>query len=179
MPVQKEDAAVISPVRVNGPLGSARSAWQRASLPRWVTEGEGKMISRVVCVAVIGLMLGAVTGVAGESGKEKAAVEEKEIEVRLTVPDSAWEITIDSVHLVNKEIWVVSTVSRHPDVMGAQVISTVRASVKISAGDLPVKHFVIGKAWGWKNKEVCTFIKDLKQIEKDLSSGKLLYKRAS
>lgn len=32
------------------------------------------MISRVVCVAIVGLMLGAVTGMAEESEKEKAAV---------------------------------------------------------------------------------------------------------
>jgi len=38
--------------------------------------------------------------------------------------------------------------------------------------------FVIGKSWDWKNKEPYTFIKDLKQIEKELKSGKLLYKAA-
>jgi len=103
--------------------------------------------------------------------------EEKQIEVRLKVPDATHIIAIDSVHEVNKEIWVVSTVSRDPDLMGAQVISTVTARVKVSVADLPVKHFVIGKTWNWKNEENYTFIKDLKQIEKDLSAGKVLYKR--
>ena len=102
----------------------------------------------------------------------------KEITVTLTVPDSAWVIAIDQVHEVKNEMWVISTVSRDPNIMGAQVISTVRASVKLAAGDLPVKHFVIGKTWGWKNKEPCTFIKNLKQIEKELKSGKLLYRKA-
>jgi len=106
------------------------------------------------------------------------SAEEKQIEVRLTVPDAAWKIAVDSVHQVNQEIWVVSTVSRDPDLMGAQVISTVTARVKVSAGDLPVKHFVIGKTWNWKNEENYTFIKDLKQIGKDLTAGKVLYKRA-
>ncbi len=59
--------------------------------------------------------------------------------------------------------------------MGAQVISTVRASVELGGRDLPVKHFVIGKTWGWKNKEAYTFIKSLRQIEKELTSGTLLY----
>jgi hypothetical protein len=103
--------------------------------------------------------------------------EGKQIEVRLTVPDAAYKIAIDSVYEVNKEIWVVSTVSRDPDIVGAQVISTVTATVKISVADLPVKHFVIGKTWSWENEEKYTFIKDLKQIEKDLSAGKVLYKR--
>jgi hypothetical protein len=120
-----------------------------------------------VMVLLLGLMLSAIP----------VGAEEKEIEVRLTVPDPAWKITIDSVHQVNKELWVVSTVSRDPGVMGAQVISIVRASVRINAGDLPVRLFVIGKTWGWENKEACTFLKDLKQIEKDLSPASMLYKK--
>lgn len=124
---------------------------------------------RIQMVLLLWVLLGAIA----------AGAEEKEVQVRLTVPDAAWKITIESVHQVNQEIWVVSTVSRDPAVMGAQVISTVTASVKISASNLPVKHFVIGKTWGWKNEEVYTFIKYLKQIEKELSSGKTLYRRAA
>lgn len=104
--------------------------------------------------------------------------EEREITVTLTVPDSAWAIAIEEVHEVKDEVWVISTVSRDPDVMGAQVISIVEASVKFAAPDLPVKHFVIGKTWGWKNEEPYTFIKNLKELEKELKSGKLLYKSA-
>ena len=62
--------------------------------------------------------------------------------------------------------------------MGLQVISTVQASVKLAASDLPVKHIVIGKTWGWENEERYTFIKNLEQIEEDLKCGKLLYGRA-
>jgi heat shock protein HslJ len=105
--------------------------------------------------------------------------DERAITVKLTVPDAAWTIAIDEVHEVGKELWVISTVSRDPDVMGAQVISTVQASVKLAAPDWPTKHFVIGKTWGWKNEEPYIFIKDLKQIEKELKSGKFLYKRAA
>jgi hypothetical protein len=102
----------------------------------------------------------------------------KEITVKLTVPDSAWTIAIDEVHDVENELWIISTVSRDPSMMGMQVISTVQASLKLVAPDLPMKHFVIGKTWGWKNKEPYTFIKNLKQIEKWLKSGKLLYRKA-
>lgn len=103
---------------------------------------------------------------------------EHEITVTLTVPDSAWVISIDEIHQVKDEIWVISTVSRDPNVMGAQVISIVKASVKFAAPDLPVKHFVIGKTWDWKNEEPYTFIKNLKELERELKSGKLLYKSA-
>ena len=104
--------------------------------------------------------------------------DKKEITVKLTVPDGAWTIVIDRVHEVKDELWVISTVSRDPNVMGTQVISMARASVKLAARDLPVKHFVTGKTWGWKNKEPYTFIKNLKQIKKELRSGKRLYRRA-
>ena len=102
--------------------------------------------------------------------------DEREITVTLTVPDAAWAIAIDEVHEVKNEIWVISTVSRDPDMMGAQVISIVKASVKLVAPDLPVKHFVIGKTWDWKNKEPYTFIKTLNELESELKHGNLLYK---
>ena len=104
--------------------------------------------------------------------------DEKEITVKLTVPDTAWTIAIDEVHRVGNELWVISTVSQNPDLMGAQVISTVQASLRLEAPDLPMKYFIIGKTWNWKNDEPYTFINDLSQIEKDLKSGKLLYKAA-
>jgi zinc protease len=104
--------------------------------------------------------------------------EEREITVTLTVPDAAWVIFINEVHEVKNEIWVISTVSRDPDMMGAQVISVVKASVKCAAADLPVKHFVIGKTWGWKYEEPYTFINNLKELERELKYGKLLYKSA-
>ena len=105
--------------------------------------------------------------------------DEKEITVRLTVPDAAWAIAIDEVHCVGNELWIISTVSRNPDLMGAQVISTVQASLKLAVPDLPLRYFVIGKTWNWKNEEPYTFIENLTQIEKALKSGKLLFKTAA
>jgi hypothetical protein len=105
-----------------------------------------------------------------------SGADEKEITVKLTVPDAAWTIAIDEVHKVENELWVIAIVSRNPDLMGAQVISTVQTSLKLAAPDLSVKYFLIGKSWDWDNTEPYTFIRDLKQIEKELKSGKLLYK---
>lgn len=112
-------------------------------------------------------------------GAGAAAAEEKQIELQLDVPDSAWKIAIDSVYQVKNELWVVATVSRNPDAMGAQVISTLKASVKVNAdAALPVKYFVIGKTWGWKGEEAVTYLQDLKDIEKDLLAGQKLYESA-
>lgn len=102
--------------------------------------------------------------------------DKKEVTVKLTVPDSAWTIAINEVHKVGNELWVISTVSRAPDRMGAQVISTVQASLKLAAPDLSTKYFIIGKTWGWKNEEPYAFIKNLKEIVKKLKTGELLYK---
>ena len=107
-----------------------------------------------------------------------AGAGEKEITVKLTVPDSSWTVAIEEVFKVESELWVISSVSQNPDIMGAQVISTVQASMKIAVPDLPVKNFIIGKTWAWENTEPYTFITDLKQIEKELKSGKRLYPAA-
>lgn len=105
--------------------------------------------------------------------------DEKEITVTLTVPDTAWTLAIEAVYHVENELWVIARVSRDPDLMGAQVITTVQASLRLAAPDLPVKYFVIGKTWNWENTEPYTFIKDLKQLERKLQSGTLLYKSAN
>ena len=102
-------------------------------------------------------------------------VHAKEITVTLTVPDSTWTLTIDEVHQVGEALWVIATVASNPDIMGAQVISTLQASLDLSVPDLPVSVFVIGKTWGWANEEPYTFIQDRSQIDKNLEAGKLLY----
>jgi len=104
--------------------------------------------------------------------------DDKEITVKLTVPDTTWTVSIDEIRKVGSELWVISSVSQNPDIMGAQVISTVQASVKVEVPDLPVKYFITGKTWGWENTEPYTFITDLKQIENDMRSGECLYPTA-
>jgi hypothetical protein len=95
--------------------------------------------------------------------------------VELAVPDTTWSVAIDKVYRVGDELWVISHVSRDPDMMGAQVISTVRASLEIAAPDLPVQNFITGKTWTWENSEGHTFIEDLKQIDAELQTGRRLY----
>lgn len=107
-----------------------------------------------------------------------ATADEKEIKVELTVPDSAWSLSIEEVYEVGKEIWVISRVSRASDAFGLQVISTLSDSVKLDVAEAPKKHFIVGKTWGWKNEEPYTFLKDRKEIEKELKSGKQLYQKA-
>jgi zinc protease len=119
--------------------------------------------------------LGVVLALAMGTGL--AAAKERTCEVSVTAPDSAWRLSIEAVYQVKGELWVISRVSRDPDAMGAQVITTLKASVKIEAPELPVKHFVIGKTWNWEGDEPCTYLDDLKVIQKDLQSAKVIYKK--
>ena len=103
--------------------------------------------------------------------------DKKEITVELAVPDTTWVVAIHEVYEVGDELYVISIVSQDSNVMGAQVVSTVQDSLKLAAPDLPVKFFVIGKTWNWENEEPYTFIENLKPIQKELKSGKLIYKK--
>lgn len=132
------------------------------------------------CVAWV--QIGSIFSIPAAENPEKELLSQecagKEITVLLTVPDSAWKIAIDAVYQLRGEIWVVSIVSRDPNAIGLQVISTVRDSVEVDVGgNLLVKHFVLGKTWNWDNKEGYTFLKSRREIEKDLESGKHLYPR--
>ena len=102
------------------------------------------------------------------------AEEKRTITVSLLSPSSGWSISIDEVYKVDKELWVIASLSNHPG-PGLQVITTVKDSIEITAEDLPLKHFVLGKTWNWENKEDMTFIKDRKDIADDLAKGTRLY----
>ena len=104
-----------------------------------------------------------------------ASAEGKTITVELTVPDATWSIVIEEVHQVQNELWVIATVSQDLDIMGAQVISTVRASLEIEVPDLPIRYFIIGKTWTWDNAEPYTFIAHHAEIDKALETGRRIY----
>lgn len=97
------------------------------------------------------------------------------IEVTVTVPDSAWKLEILEVHQADSEIIVISRVSRDPDLIGAQVITTLSQKINLIIPDLPVKHYVLGKTWGWENQDKgVTFIKERKELDEILKGAKKL-----
>ena len=99
----------------------------------------------------------------------------KEIEVAVTVPDSAWKLEILEVHQTANEIIVISKVSREANAIGMQVITTLTRKLMLDAADLPVKHYVMGKTWGWENQDKgVEFIKDRKQLDELLKDAKML-----
>ena len=104
------------------------------------------------------------------------ADEVKRVEVAVTVPDSAWKLEILEVHASDREIIVVSQVSRAQDAFGLQAITTLKKKLEIHVPDLPVKHYVMGKAWGWENQDKgVVYIKDRSELEGRLKKSKQLY----
>lgn len=99
------------------------------------------------------------------------------IEGKVTVPDSAWTVAVVEVREVKGEVWVLSQLSRDPEVMGAQVITELKIVAPVVTG-MPVKHFILGKTWGWANEEPHRFITaeaERKEFDKVFLSGKLLH----
>jgi hypothetical protein len=78
------------------------------------------------------------------------------------------------VYLVDKEIWVISKLKRSPKI-AAQVITKVKDSLNLQAPNLPIKHFILGKTWRWKNKEPYTFIKNKKEILNKIKNARKLF----
>ena len=105
-----------------------------------------------------------------------SADEAKGVEVTVTVPDSAWKLEILEVHGTDDELIVISKVSRAGGAFGLQVITTLNQKLELIVPNLPVKHYVLGKTWGWENQDKgVEFIKDRKQLEEKLKRSKQLH----
>src|SRR5262249_19061433 len=115
-----------------------------------------------------------------------AAAEEKtkshKLSVEFSVPDPLHKGGITEGRQVGKEVWVRVDVKKEKGI-APSVIGKVKDSVTVEAADLPVKYFVFGKTWGWKNKEKgITFLKDeddkeREKLEKAFAGGKVVYQK--
>lgn len=99
------------------------------------------------------------------------------ITVRLDAPDAGWRVQIESIHRTSENIVVYSQLSRDPDNMSAQVISTVADTVKIdlSHSDLPVRHYITGKTWDWGDTGEYSFIDSPEINSQVLKTSDLLF----
>ena len=99
------------------------------------------------------------------------------ITVRLDAPDAGWRLQIESIHRDSENIVVYSQLSRDPDYMSAQVISTLADTVKIDLchSDLPVRHYISGKTWDWGDTGEYTFIDSSEINSQDLQTFDLLF----
>ena len=98
------------------------------------------------------------------------------VAVSLKVPDTSWSLKPEGVYQVGKEIWAVWQLTRRRGGIGMMVITTRKSTIYIASTDLPVKQFILGKRWGWKNTEPYTFIPAGGEgaFRKKLAAGKKL-----
>lgn len=100
------------------------------------------------------------------------------IEVKLTVPDSAWKLQVVEVREVKGELWVLSKVSRAEDAIGLQVITELKQTVPVDPQGRVVRHYVLGKTWNWENGEGYRFIlsePEHKEFQKVFLMGRRLH----
>lgn len=111
------------------------------------------------------VMLGACAVIiSGISGQASAQDKERMVEVNLMVPSTAYKIKIEEIYQTKDALLVLSKVDGKG--IGLTVISKAKDEVKVKAPEnLPVKHFVLGKNWGW-GEEKYTFLKSREEFDK-------------
>jgi hypothetical protein len=77
------------------------------------------------------------------------------VSIRISVPYIGMPITIEKVHLVGKEIFVLSKIGqicmRLCEIDTAEASVAVNLPVGINANDIKVHRYVLGKTWDWSN----------------------------
>ena len=118
-----------------------------------------------------------ITALVAKGGRDKPPKGgAKAVAVSLKVPDTSWSLKPEGVYQVGKEIWAVWQLTRRRGGIGMMVITTRKSTIYIASTDLPVKQFILGKRWGWKNTEPYTFIPAGGEgaFRKKLAAGKKL-----
>ena len=156
-------------VLVHGKLPVGRGLWY---------PGRMSVFLRVCFLS--GLVAWGASCMAADEPAEKAdgdAPSGRVIEVALEAPDAAWRVEIEEVVQRADGLFVVCQLSRRPGA-GAQAITVVRDSVEVDAPRRqPVRVFVLGKAWNWRNKEPYLFLGDRSILQSKLDEGTRLYRR--
>ncbi len=100
--------------------------------------------------------------------------EERTITAEVEVPSSGYDLSVQSVYVVDNQLWVVSQLEE-TDSNAPQATVRVSDRLVINAPDMPVRHYVIGKRPSGNFNEQYTFIDDRQQIASQLESGRQLY----
>ena len=131
------------------------------------------MLSMLVSICLSGLIC-ACADPSPSAPVQRQAQSRQNITVSLTVPDLAWKIHIVEIYIVDTELWVISLLERSGD-MAAQMLATVTDTVTVSAPSFPIKHFIVGKHWGWDNPEPFVFLKAQSDIAAQLQRGEKVF----
>lgn len=80
------------------------------------------------------------------------------IRVSLKVPDTAWKLKIEEVYTGDRALIVLAELRRPPGQLGALAITTTSDSVRLPVTPQPIRVFVLGKTWNWRNEEPYKFL---------------------
>ena len=100
---------------------------------------------------------------------------DRSIELSVTVRDPAWTIRIERVYRLDDRLIVLSRLSRDPELMAAQVISTARDRLTAALPADRVEHWILGRGWNWAEEDH-RFVTD-QEIKQELAGAELLYSR--
>lgn len=137
-------------------------------------------------LAELALVVGAACGTGNlernvmEGDENRSAWEERQFAVTVTVPDPAWQVTIEEIHVVGEELWVLSRLRRDPETMAPQVISRATDHVEVAAPDYAEKHHILGKTWSWENEDApdnYSFPEDRADLEEALNEAERIFAR--
>jgi hypothetical protein len=104
-----------------------------------------------------------------------SSIKSMDITVTLKVPDPSWSVKIEEVRQVGQEVWVVASLHKDSEGFAIAMITTVTDTIIVKAPPLPIKYFIIGKAWNWDNKEPYTFLKSKDNLDKKFIQGKPIF----
>ena len=97
------------------------------------------------------------------------------IEVEVTVPDPAWTVRMERVYRHGGRLVVLSRLSRDPELMAAQVISTARDSLTAPLPAGRVEHWILGRTWNWAEEDH-RFVTE-EEVKRELAKAELLHSR--
>ncbi|MDD3180190.1 MAG: hypothetical protein PHQ04_07530 [Opitutaceae bacterium] len=100
--------------------------------------------------------------------------------VRLAVqtPDAGWRLRIERIVELERSVWILAQLERQPG-PAAQVISTAQAVVFISLPAKPIRTFVAGKTWNWRNEEPYEFVPTLSGVIRQAGPVRVLFPAAA
>lgn len=122
-----------------------------------------------------------IAGSLKKTTESKPTIDQKtiSIDVRLDSPDSAWRINIKEIYRTDKDIVVISELSRDPQVVSSQIISTVSDTIEIDRthAQCAVQNYIIGKDWDWGDTGEYNFLESTEQIKNIINGAVLIYSR--
>ncbi len=116
----------------------------------------------------------------GRSGNfdrpQASAIIQKTITVEVLTPDGAWELKIEEVRQVGKELWVFAKVARPEGAIGAMMKSAASDQISGRFPDVATKTFIVGKTWTWQNDEPVTWLTSSAALDRR-RQGQRLWRR--